>query len=266
MLCEYGCNREAKYIFKNGKQCCENNIAKCPSVKNKNSKSNKISQLGRKHTEETKLKMSKVQKGRVIIEETKQKLSKAHIGKKHTEKTKQKMKGRIPWNKGKTNVYSKETIKKISNGAKGNQNMLGKHHSNETKRKLSQSHTGKKLSEEHKKAIALSNTGGKRSEETKLKMSQAQLGEKHPNWKGGISFEPYSTSFTKTLKKEIKKRDNYKCQNCGKTNKKFHIHHIDYNKQNCDKSNLITLCNSCHSKTNFNRDYWEVFYYASVNI
>jgi len=34
------------------------------------------------------------------------------------------------------------------------------------------------------------------------------------------------------------------------------VHHIDYNKQNCDDFNLITLCKSCHSKTGFNREYW----------
>jgi hypothetical protein len=34
------------------------------------------------------------------------------------------------------------------------------------------------------------------------------------------------------------------------------IHYIDYDKFNCNKYNLITLCKQCHLKTNFNRDYW----------
>ena len=28
-LCEYGCGREAKYQFKNGKWCCEKHWSKC---------------------------------------------------------------------------------------------------------------------------------------------------------------------------------------------------------------------------------------------
>jgi hypothetical protein len=34
------------------------------------------------------------------------------------------------------------------------------------------------------------------------------------------------------------------------------VHHIDYDKKNNDERNLITLCISCHSKTNANREYW----------
>ena len=36
----------------------------------------------------------------------------------------------------------------------------------------------------------------------------------------------------------------------------LHLHHIDYNKQNSIKNNLVFLCNSCHSKTNYNREYY----------
>lgn len=31
-ICDYGCGREAKFQFKNGNWCCENNIAKCSNV------------------------------------------------------------------------------------------------------------------------------------------------------------------------------------------------------------------------------------------
>lgn len=34
------------------------------------------------------------------------------------------------------------------------------------------------------------------------------------------------------------------------------IHHIDYNKMNSSIANLVSLCHSCHSKTNFNRERW----------
>ena len=42
---------------------------------------------------------------------------------------------------------------------------------------------------------------------------------------------------------------------------KLCIHHIDYDKKNNNPENLITLCNSCHTKTNIkNRDYWKNYY------
>lgn len=32
-ICDYGCGREAKYQFKNGKWCCEDYHNKCPEAK-----------------------------------------------------------------------------------------------------------------------------------------------------------------------------------------------------------------------------------------
>lgn len=39
MLCEYGCNIEARYTMSNGKQCCSKHYSSCPAIKAKNSKS-----------------------------------------------------------------------------------------------------------------------------------------------------------------------------------------------------------------------------------
>lgn len=86
--------------------------------------------------------------------------------------------------------------------------------------------------------------------------------ENHGRWQGGKSFEPYPIEFDSRLKREIKTRDNYTCMKCGekKGNKKLHVHHIDYDKENNTYVNLITLCNSCHSASNSNRDYWKDFF------
>jgi len=54
--------------------------------------------LGKKHSEATKLKMSKSAKGRIISEETRKKLSEAH-------------KGQVAWNKGKP--FSEEIRRKM---------------------------------------------------------------------------------------------------------------------------------------------------------
>ena len=44
----------------------------------------------------------------------------------------------------------------------------------------------------------------------------------------------------------------------------LHIHHIDYNKENCQESNLITTCNQCNIKANYNRTYWKNFYSTKI--
>jgi hypothetical protein len=88
--------------------------------------------------------------------------------------------------------------------------------------------------------------------------------QQHGCWKGGISCEPYCSVWKdKEYKEDIKARDNYKCQNpdCWKTSEKLVIHHIDYDKKNCKPGNLITLCNSCNVRSNFNRERWQKLYF-----
>ena len=114
----------------------------------------------------------------------------------------------VIWNKGKTAVYSKETLK----------------------------------------LMALAKLG--------------KTGELACNWQGGKSFEPYPSEFNETLKQKIRKRDNYTCQICGVLQtdciRKLSTHHIDYNKENCNESNLISLCRKCHMETNSDREYWSI--------
>jgi hypothetical protein len=82
-------------------------------------------------------------------------------------------------------------------------------------------------------------------------------------WKGGI-FEPYCYEWTLEFKDLIKYRDNYRCLNPGCTSgTKLVIHHVDYNKKHCFKENLITICQSCNSKANFDRD-WHTLWYQTI--
>ncbi len=64
------------------------------------------------------------------------------------------------------------------------------------------------------------------------------------------------------VKKAIRSRDHYKCQLCGQkeNNKKHHVHHIDYDKNNLDEQNLVTLCQKCHNMTHNGRTFWEIIF------
>lgn len=121
--------------------------------------------------------------------------------------------------------------------------MKGKHHSLQSKEKLKLANTGKQMAEETKRKISLSCIG-------------KNLGKNSGNWRGGSSFLPYSVDWTQTLKKSIRERDRYTCQICFSQPEKLDVHHKDYDKLNCNPDNLISLCHSCHSKTNNNRKFW----------
>lgn len=68
------------------------------------------------------------------------------------------------------------------------------------------------------------------------------------------------------IRKTIYERDNWVCQECGIKCRchgdmdKIQCHHIDYNVCNNNPNNLVTLCASCHGKTNFKREDWTTYY------
>lgn len=115
--------------------------------------------------------------------------------------------------------------------------------------------------------------GKPRDENTKKRLSEFKLKEyadpsNHPRWRGGISFFPYPIGFNRKLKFEIKERDNHKCQLCGVPQEEcvriLDVHHIDHNKENLSKENLITLCRKCNTKANSNIKYWENYFKIKV--
>lgn len=75
--------------------------------------------------------------------------------------------GQIPWNKGRTGVYSEETIKRISETHKG------MHHTEESKKKMSETRKGKMTGEKHPFF------GKHHSEETKRKLAEKSKGRIH---------------------------------------------------------------------------------------
>lgn len=93
-------------------------------------------------------------------------------------------------------------------------------------------------------------------------------GSGHYNWNGGTSYEPYCSIWKdKEYKQDIKLRDGNRCLNPYCSSKKpndLTIHHIDYNKKNCHPSNLITICRSCNSMANIDRDWHKTWYQAII--
>ena len=93
--------------------------------------------------------------------------------------------------------------------------------------------------------------------------SERMNGSGNPSYIG-ITNKGYK-GFNNKLKLKIKRRDNFVCQICGLQDEDNYcgngyglaIHHIDYDKCNCSENNLISLCNQCHAKTNYNRDIWK---------
>lgn len=159
---------------------------------------------------------------------------------------------------------------------------LGRHHSIETKKKMSEVRKGKKpskkarkkmsdsgkdkvFSDKHKKAISkrVKELWSEPEYRAKMKASNyhKNIGDKSHLWKGGITSENMiirSRSDYKEWRKKVFERDNYTCVWCGvkSGNGKAIILHADHIKSfayhpelRFEISNGRTLCKECHKKT-----------------
>ena len=167
---------------------------------------------GKKKTPEHQAKITKALTGRVLTKEWKEKISKAHTG------------------------MSKPWVKTA---------LLGRHNSPETEFKPGDKPwISGKTKDEYPQ---ISHTGLRKGMWT---------GDKNPNWKGGITpINKYirTTSEYKDWRRDIFIRDEFTCQECGITNIYIEVHHIKsfakYPELRLEPDNGITLCKSCHSKT-----------------
>ena len=124
----------------------------------------RIASTGRHHSEETRKKISESHKGKPVSEETRKKLSLALRGEKNP-------------NFGKTGegtpmfgkTHSEETRKKISESNKH------KIISEETRKKISESHKGKIVSEKTREKLRITSSGKHHSEKTKEKIRITNL-------------------------------------------------------------------------------------------
>ena len=186
-------------------------------------------------------------------------------------------------------INESRKLKKNEIYRKVSEKLKGKPKSDIHKKKLSEARKGIKLSDETKNKLSIIRKGKSFHSETQRKLlserfkilwgehydefclrnkitNSGRFGDKNSNWKGGISKEGYPYLFNNILKEEIKRRDNYTCQNpnCNRKTKKLTVHHINYKKYWCCQTNLITLCVSCNSKANSNRKNNQLFYWNII--
>ena len=210
-------------------------------------------------TEEHKKNISKANKGRIVLDITKEKIRKKLLGHKQSKRTLKKIVETRRKNKsyGHSEKWKKEMSKLFS--GKGNP-FYGKHHSMESKEKISNVQKGSSCSEETKRKMSKVRMGYKVSKKTRIKLSILKKGKNNWNWKNGIS--PKNKRIRKGLKFKLWReavfaRDNYTCQKYGLKNGNgktivFHPHHIrnfaEYPKLRFKTDNGITLSEKAHKE------------------
>ncbi len=95
--------------------------------------------------------------------------------------------------------------------------------------------------------------GKRHTSEARAIMSEQKLGEKHPNWKGGITGKRkviMSRIEYRLWREAIFARDNWTCQRCGKRGDLLNAHHkkpySQFSEFRLAMDNGTTLCLKCH--------------------
>lgn len=143
-------------------------------------------------------------------------------GRKLSEEHRSKLRGRIPWNKGKTDVYSPEVLAQM--------------------RKIK---IGKTMSVGVGIKISMATKGKKRSDSTKMKMSLSKMASNNPQWKGDDNL--HMTSLHEWVRNHFSKPD--RCQQCNHSypNDLSNISpKYDPTTYNRDLKNWLWLCRRCH--------------------
>jgi len=230
---------------------------------------------GQRCPPETRAKISAANKGRTFTSEHRANLSAAHTGVKLSAKHRARISAANAGNQYALGYrHTLEARVRMSAAHRGNPNCLGHRHTPKTKAKIAVTKRGLKASPETRAKLSATLKGNQRTlgykhtPETLVKMSVAQKGKrcgaKHPFWRGGISREPYGWEFNEELREAIRQRDGYTCQLCDVSQSRcataLSVHHVNYQKRDNSEGNLVTLCHSCHSRTNTGRGHWTTFF------
>jgi hypothetical protein len=152
------------------------------------------------------------------------------FGFKFSEESKKKMsdshKGKIPWNKGRKNPYSKEVLEKMSKSQKDrlsnpdNHPMYKKHHTEESK---------KKISEKTKGNIPWNKN-----------LKNYNPGEKNGMWKGELASYSAIHKWVQSHKPK-----SIGCEQCGKQNCRLELANLS-GKYKRDINDYKYMCVKCH--------------------
>lgn len=161
--------------------------------------------------------------------------------------------------------HSVETRKKLSESHKGLTPWKGKKHTPEAKQKMREAKLGRNLSVTHRRKIGQSLRGRPVSLETRERIAVAQRGSKARTWKGGKTSEAIiiRESFEYRLwRTAVFERDDYRCVFCGlkggwsrvlKRRVVLNADHIKpfsmFPELRFAIDNGRTLCLECHQKT-----------------
>jgi hypothetical protein len=233
-------------------------VPKSPAMRAKLS-ATKIGTKREPFSEAWRKKISEANKGHIITDEQRKKISAAKKGKSRAPFSEEWRKNISLSNIGRK--ASPETRAKISEA------LLGKHHTEKSKRKMSESH----------KKIPSNRKGIPHTDITKKKMRENHAdfsGKNHPQWQGGLSYEPYCPKFNEVFKERVRAFFGYQCQECGHVwqpgEKKLAVHHVNFQKDACCNPQVIPLfiplcAGKCHTKTNYNRIFWGYWFTEMIN-
>lgn len=291
-LCECGCGQPVKNRFVSGHNRCKYPHKDLAPPQLCQCGCGKITNIGKKFitghnskTEEARLKSSKRNKGKPswnagLTKETDErvmKISNSLSGKIVSEETKSKMRGKK--NSKEQNQNHSIKMKELWQTPEYREKQLSIRNDNEYKNILS-GKISKSVTELWQDSLYRESMMKAREDKGSYKKSgitykknwenpefvKAHSGENAWNWQGGLSFQKYTQEWSKKLREQIRERDGHICQVClisqDELDRKLHIHHIDYDKKNCNEDNLISLCPSCHMKTTNknNREQWQLVF------
>lgn len=139
--------------------------------------------------------------------------------------------------------------------------LSGRSLSEEWRERIARAHEGRTLPRDVRDKISESLTGHSRPEAVREKMSESTAGEENPNWRGGYS--NYYGAGWSVARERVLERDEV-CQHCGHdgSNRRLEVHHLvpvrvfrraeEVSVEDAHQlSNLVLLCNRCHTKADF---------------
>lgn len=234
-------------------------------------------------TQETRDKISISKTGKITnrvystpSEATKEKLRLINTGKKVSEETKNKTRESTKRTWENADIRNKRSVglKKVWENPEYKKHMSevqrGHRVTEKTKQKIARGHLGKPQSEEHHRKVTIYNQ--RRFENHPEHIQKGIESNIGGFWYGNVRYYDgphYCKKFNDSFRERVRDFRGRVCFECGspENGTTLHVHHVHYNKKMCcdgSPRDVIPLCVACHTKTNFNRDYWEAHFVKKI--